>query len=116
MKKFFIGKSTSLGGIVTWIPIKYNDDGTVKTTANLITQHQLTDLDILKRQAHTRYKDPILDGQPFPEGPWTSNVLDPANNLDDRAKFYAQVHSNAVTELIKNTVTPSGLAKISKVN
>ena len=112
MKQFFIGKSTSLGGIVTRVAIEKNADGSVKKTANLITQHQLTDLDILKRQAHARYKDPIADDDPIPGGPWTARVLDPENNLDDRAAFYAQVHSNAVTELIKNTVTPSGLAKI----
>ena len=112
MKQFFIGKSTSLGGILTRVAIEYNADGTVKKTANLITKHQLMDFDILKRQAHARYKDPIADDDPIPAGPWTANVLDPENNLDNRVKFYAQVHSNAVTELIKNTVTPSGLAKI----
>ena len=84
MKQFFVGKSTSLGGIVIWIPIKYNDDGTVEKTANLITQHQLADLDILKCQAHARYNDPIPDGDLIPDGPWTSNVLDPANILDNR--------------------------------
>ena len=112
LKQFFVGKSTSLGGIVTRSPIEYNDDGTVKKTANLITQHQLTDLEILKRQAHARYKDPIADGDPIPAGPWTARVLDPENDLDDRATFYDQVHSNAVAELIKNTITPSGMAKI----
>ena len=54
MKQFFIGKSTSLGGIVTRVAIEKNADGSVKKTANLITQHQLADFDNLKRQAHAR--------------------------------------------------------------
>jgi len=40
--------------------------------------------------------------------------LDPANSADDEALFYEQVHSMAMAELIKNTVTPAGLTKILK--
>ena len=36
LRRYFLGKQATLGGIVTNIPIEYNADGTVKSTANLI--------------------------------------------------------------------------------
>ena len=112
IKRFLKGKETELGGIVARVPIAYNDDRTVKARINLITQHQLADLELLKRQAYARYVGPLAAGAAVPEGPSESRVLDPANSAADEALFYQQVHSMAVAELIKNTVTPAGLTKI----
>ena len=51
LNKLLKGMKTSLGGIDTHTHISYNDDGSVKKTINLITQHQLASLEHLKRQA-----------------------------------------------------------------
>ena len=69
IKKFLIGKSTSLRGIITQVPSRYNDDGSVAETVNLITQHQLADFETLKRQAHARYKKPVDNNHALPALP-----------------------------------------------
>ena len=82
-----------MGGIVTRTVISHNDDGTVKDTVNLITQHQLAKLELLQRQVYKRYVGPLADGAELAKVPWGARVLDPSNSIDDQNTFYDQVHS-----------------------
>ena len=66
----------------------------------------------MQREAHTRFANPILEGDDLPDPPWSSTVLDPANNVADRSRFYRRVDSEVIVESIKNSVTPSGFSKI----
>ena len=45
--KYLQARETLMGNIVTKVPIAHNPDGTVKTTANLITQYQQMTLEDL---------------------------------------------------------------------
>ena len=58
------------------------------------------------------YVSPLADHTAFPVGPWTTQTLDLANNIDNRNIFYEQVHSNMVVELVETIVTPEKLANI----
>ena len=82
-----------MGGIVTCAAISYNDNGTVKDTVNLSTQHQLAKLELLQRQAYKRYVGPLADDAELSKVPWGARVLDPSNSIDDQNTFYDQVHS-----------------------
>ena len=78
----------------------------------MITQHQLAKLELLQRQACQRYVGLLADAAELLKGPWMASVLDSSNSTDDQNTFYGRVHSSAVAELVKNTITPTGLTKI----
>ena len=46
LRKYLLGRQASLGGVGTSISIEVNADGSVRTTANLIKQHQLIPFEI----------------------------------------------------------------------
>ena len=112
LKKLLKGMETSMGGIVTCTTISYNNDGTVKDTVNLITQHQLAKLELLQRQAYKRYVGLLAGDAELSKGPWEARVLNLSNSIDNQNTFHDQVHSSAVSELIKSIITPTGLTKI----
>ena len=111
LRKYLQGKQGALGSIVTAVPITVSADGTVTDTAILITQCQLISFDCMQREAHARFATPIAEGDPLPPKPWIMRALDPETNLDDRKTFHRQVHSNAVHELLNNSLTSSGYSK-----
>ena len=96
IRKFLMGKQGSLGGVVTNIPLQYNPNGTVKTSGNLIKQYQCIKFDTLRREAYKRFVGDLDPNAPLPSGPWSITPLDPASNINDRTRFYSQVHANVV--------------------
>ena len=113
LRKLLIAKSTTLGGIITRVPLKVDANGTVLKTGNLVEQYQVFDFEMLQRQAIARYGTALANGAPIPEGPWTARQLvDPGNNAAEREIFYSRVHSEAVATFLSNILTPAGYAKI----
>ena len=97
--KFLVGKQSSLGKVITRVPVEYTEAGVAIRFANLIQQHQSVPFEQLQRLAHERYGSALRKDQAFPSGPWTSRELDPANVPDDKVTFFSRVHSNVVVEL-----------------
>ena len=112
IRKFLVGKQSSLGKVVTRVPVEYNEAGVAIRFANLIQQHQSVPFVQLQRLAHERYGTALHKDQEIPSGPWTSRELDPANVPDDKVTFFSRVHSNVIVELLKNTLTSTGFSKI----
>ena len=79
-----------MGNIFTKVSIAHNPDGTVKTTANLITQYQQMTIEDLQRAAFTRYNTALALGDPIPPAPFTMRTLDPGNVADDKKIFYLE--------------------------
>ena len=77
-----------MGNVVTKVPIAYNPDGTVKTTANLITQYQQITIEDLQRAAFARYDTALALGDPIPPAPFTMRNLDPGNDDDENKQFF----------------------------
>ena len=112
IRKYLIGKQSSLGKVVTRIPVAFDHAGSPIRFSNLIHQHQSVSFERLQRLAHARFATELTENQPVPVGPWTSRVLDPANDPADKITFYDRVHSNVVTELLKNILTSTGFSKV----
>ena len=62
--KYLRDRETLMGNVVTKVQIANNPDGTVKTTANLITQYQQTTFEDLQRAAFARYNTVLAFGVP----------------------------------------------------
>ena len=74
-----------MGDVISKIPNQFNADGTVKLTANLLTQYHRITLKNVQRASIARY-----------------------NNSDDKRHFYKKVHSSVVARLIKNIFLVKG--------
>ena len=97
-----------LGNIVRAVPIRWNANGSVKLTANILTQYHQISLEDVQRAAFGRFHEPIAPGNPIPAAPFPLKTLDPASDDDDKKLFYQRVHSNVVATNIQNCLTPSG--------
>ena len=73
-----------MGNVVTKVPIAHNPDGTVKTTANLITQYQQMNLEDLQRETFARYDTALALGSPIPPAPFTMRTFYPGIDADDK--------------------------------
>ena len=89
------------------IPIEFNANGTVKKTANLLSQYRLITLTDCQRAAHGRYHNAIAATANIPAAPFQLKALDPANNQADKAQFYKKVASNVVAKIVENGVSVS---------
>ena len=112
IRKYLIGKQSSLRKVATRIPVAFDNAGSPIRFSNLIHQYQSVPFERLKRLAHARFATELTENQVIPGGPWTSRVLDPANDPADKITFFDRVHSNVVTELLKNIVTSTGFLKV----
>ena len=100
--KYLRSSENLMGNVVTKLPIAHNPDGTVMTTANLITQYQKMTIENLQRAAFVRYNIALALGAPIPPVPFTMRTLDPGNGVDDKKQFFLRVHFNVVAHIIKN--------------
>jgi len=104
----FKAREANLGSIIRSVPYEFNQDGSVKSTANILTQYQLLSLQDVQRAAFGRFGEPIAPGDPIPEPPFQLKELDPASNDEHKKLFYRRVDSNVVVANIQNCLTPSG--------
>jgi len=110
--RYLLARETLMGHVVTKVPIEYNLDGTIKKTANLLTQYQQMTLHNLQQAAIARYDTPLGVGVPIPQAPFTMRTLDPGTDIDDKKQFYLQVHSSVVVHIIKNGLTVQGYSDL----
>ena len=104
--RYFRAREKNMRGCVD-IPIEWNPDGTVKKTANLLSQYRLIKLQDCQRASHGRYNVPLAHNAAIPAAPFGAKTLDPANVDADKKQFYKKVSSNVVTKIVENGVTPS---------
>ena len=97
-----------MGDVISKIPNQFNADGTVKSTANLLTQYHRITLKNVQRASIARYNMALAVADPIPPSPFLMKNLDPGNNSDDKRHFYKKVHSSVVARLIKNILLVTG--------
>ena len=101
-----------MGNVVTEVSIAHNPDGTVKTTANLITQYQQMTIEDLQRAAFARYDTALSLGDPITQAPFTMRNIDPGNVLDNKKQFFHIFHCNVVAHIIKNGISVQGYSDL----
>ena len=112
LRRFFQARSASLGAVVTRIPVEYDATGAVISHGNLLTQYSFIEMERLQREAHKRYSNEVAESNKLPLTPFSVTALDPANDADDKTKFYSRVDSQVVAELIKNVLTNADYTKL----
>ena len=105
---YLAAREANYGGVIRLIPIEWNADDSVKTTANLLTQHHLVKLEHVQRAAIERYSTPLAITDAVPDSPFETRALAPGTVEDDKKTFYLRVHSQVVATVIKNGLTPVG--------
>ena len=106
---YLSAREANFGSVIRSIPIEYNIDGTIKTTANLLTQHHLVKLEHVQRAAIARYSTPLVGPVAvIPDVSFQIRNLDPGASEDDKALFYLRVHSQVVATVIKNGLKAIG--------
>ena len=106
--QYFQSRETLMGKVISKVPIEYNADGSIAKTANLLTQYQQMTLEDLQRAAIARFDTPLAVGAAIPQAPFTMRDLDPGNDADDKKQFYTKVHSQVVSQIIKNGLSNMG--------
>ena len=110
--KYLQAREILMGNVITKVQIAHNPDGTVKTTANLITQYQQITIEYLQHAAFTRYDTALALGAPIPPAPFTMRNLDPVNDADDKKQFFLRVYCNVVAHIIKNGLSVQGYSEL----
>ena len=87
-------------------------DSEVTKITNIFKQYQLFQFEDLQWQAHAAYVMALRLDQALLKGPWQARVIKSGEIVADNAVFYIQVHSNAITMFITNSLTPTGYAKL----
>ena len=93
---------------ITAIPIKIDALGSVVEFGNILSQHQKITLLDCQRAGHIMFQDGFTNRNTVPPPPFTATVLDPANNVGHKAKFYNIVNNNVAVKIIQNTLTVNG--------
>ena len=90
---------------INHIPIEFNADGTVKTTANLLTQYHSIKLEDCQRAAFTQYGTSLAVADPIPEDrPFEAKNLSPGTSADDKKQFYKKVHANVIAKMVERSL------------
>ena len=110
--KYLRDSKNLMGNVFTKVPIAHNPDGTVMTTANLITQYQQMTIEDLQRAAFARYDTALALVAPIPPAPFTMRTLDPGNVSDDKKQFFLRVHCNVVAHITKNGLSVQGYSDL----
>ena len=74
-----------MGDVISKIPTQFNADGTVKSTANLLTQYHRITLKNLQRAAIARYNVALAIADPILPSLFLMKTLYPGNNGDDKS-------------------------------
>ena len=108
IQQYLRGREEHLGEAICSIPIEFNPDGTVKSTANLLTQSHMIKITDLQRAGHAAFGTALAPNDPIPAAPFQLRELDPAAVADDKKTFYKRVNVNVVTRIIKNGLSTTG--------
>ena len=113
----FLGnKSPALGKFVTRIPIKYNARRDTTECGNLLCEYGSISMNLLQREAHKFFSNPVAADDHFPAAPFVVTTLDPANDDNNNKLFYSWVYSQFVAELIKNILTDAEYSNLMLKN
>ena len=105
-------KESSFGGIVSRVPIEFNNAGDPTKHANLIKEYAVVKMETLQRNAIKGFGTALAPGDPIPDPPFAKRALDPANHDADKTLFYERVDSHVVAEWLKNIFDTQSFAKI----
>ena len=97
-----------MGGVIKKPPTQFNADGTVKLTANLLTQYHQITIENVQRAAIARYNVAVAVADPITPYLFSMKTIDPGNNGNEKRQFYKKVHSRVVAHLIKNILLVTG--------
>ena len=94
--KVFRSRERIMGDVISKIPTNFNADGTVKSTANLLTQYHQITLENVQCVASSQYNVDLAVADPIPPSSFSMRTLNPGNNGDAKRQFYKKVHSSVV--------------------
>ena len=78
IRQYFEAREANMEGCLD-IPVKFNPDGTVKTTKNLLTQYHSIKLEDCQRAAHANYGEKLAPTNPIPDAPFKAKDFEPGN-------------------------------------
>ena len=90
---------------MTQIPITYDAVRDPTEWGNLLLEYGSLSMNLLQREAHKRFSNPVSTVDTLLAAVFTVTTLDPANGDADKKIFYFRVDSQLVTDLIKNILT-----------
>ena len=111
-RRILESKESSFGGIVSRVPVEFDNAGVPIKYANLIKEYATVEMETLQRNALKRFGTAIAPGAPIPKPPFHKRALDPANNDADKTIFYERVDSHVSAEWLKNVFDTQSYAKI----
>ena len=97
-----------MGDVISKIPTQFNTDGTVKLTANLLTQYHRITLENVQRAAIAQYNVALAVADTIPPSWLSIKTINPGNNSDYKRQFYKKVHSSVVAHLINSILLVTG--------
>lgn len=107
LHQFFKSRAASLGKCIQ-IPNEFNADGSVKSHANLISQHLKVELKDVQHTAHKRFATALPATDPIPPSPFTAQSIDPTNVANDKEVVYDHVNTSVLAKLIETVLTTLG--------
>ena len=110
--RFLENKTPALGKVITRITITYDAVGDPTERGNLLCEYGSISMNILQRDAHRRFNNPVATVDPLYAALFMVTTLDPANVDTNKKLFYSRVYSQVVAELIKNILTNAEYFKI----
>ena len=106
--KVFQSSERIMGDVISKIPTQFNADGTVKSTANILTQYHRITLENVQRATIAQYNMTLAVADPIPPSPFLMETLDPGNNRYEKSLFKKKVHRSIVAHLIKKILWVTG--------
>ena len=111
-RRLLEAKEPAFGGIVSKVPVEWNDAGAAISFKNLVAEYSGIELETLQRNALARFDTAIGKDDEIPEAPHGKRTLDPANVEADKITFYDRVDSNVVAEWLKNVIDDVSFARL----
>ena len=88
--KVFRNRERIMGDVISKIPTQFNADGTVKSTAELLTQYHHITLENVQCADIAEYNVTLAIADPNPPSLISMRTLDPGNNGNDERQFYKE--------------------------
>ena len=95
--------------MVTRIPVAFDSVGTATSFANILRDYSSIKLETIQLVAIGRFSTAIVFTDPIPAPPFTTRVLDPANNTADKPIFHSRVNSHPLAKFLDNILTEEAM-------
>ena len=80
---FLENRVPKLGKVVTQIPITDDAVGDPTEWGNLLCEYGYISMNLLQREAHKHFINPVATVYPLPAAPFTATTIEPANINSD---------------------------------